>query len=530
MKYLKKYNPKDLLKYETEILIIGSGVAGLTAALSAAESGCRITLITKSQLNSGSTPHAQGGISSVFSDNDSFKSHLKDTLKAGAGLCNENAVKVLVEEGPNRINDLIDMGMNFDKIDGKIHLTKEAAHSHRRILHSNGDATGKELEFILVRKVLEQDNIKVKEHIFAMDLITEDNICYGCIGYDFNTGQEIFFQSHSTVLAGGGIGEIYRETTNPPEITGDTIAMAYRAGAVLTDMEFIQFHPTTLYIAGAPRFLISESVRGEGAYLLNNKNERFMKNYHKDCELAARDIVSRAISEEMIKTKSPNVFLSLSHLSDKLIENRFPNIRKMCIEYGIDIKKDKIPVRPAEHYFMGGIKAGLHGETNIKNLYACGECSCTGVHGANRLASNSLLEGLVFGYRSGKHAVENMISININFNKLDFSDSPEKKFEVINILDAKNSLKSLMWRNTGIFRNKINLVQAEDYIKKWNSYILTHYFDNAEGYELQNKIIIANLIVKGALRREESRGAHYRTDFPDSKPELKNIHYEFDRL
>jgi len=509
--------------------VIGSGAAGLISAISAAEEKNRVMIISKTKLNSGSTPLAQGGISVVLSETDSVENHINDTLKAGAGLCARSSVELLVKEGVNRINQLIDWGLKFDKTDnGRLHLTKEAAHSKNRIIHCSGDATGRELEYFLIKKIRTFDLISVKEQLFVIDLIVFENRCYGCIAYDSNTGQEILILAKKIILAGGGIGQIYRETTNPAEITGDSIALGYRAGAVLTDMEFVQFHPTTFYLAGAPRFLISESLRGEGAYLINKKKERFMFKHHKDGELAARDIVSRSISYEMIETNTSNVHLDLTHLSDKLIESRFPNILNMCLLYGIDIKKDYIPVRPAEHYFMGGIKINENCETNISGLFACGECACSGVHGANRLASNSLLEALVFGYRAGKIAANKTNKFQrFNLCKL-FSESNNKKiFENFNIIDAKNSIKSLMWRNVGIFRDKEFLIEALKTIEKWKTYLFASSFQSVAGYELQNKLIVGEIIVKAALKREESRGAHFRTDFPTPQDRLADEHYEF---
>ncbi|MBP7654719.1 L-aspartate oxidase [Candidatus Dependentiae bacterium] len=529
MLLLKNYKLNDLLRYETDILVIGSGIAGLMSAISAGEENARVTIISKTKLNSGSTPLAQGGISVVMSDEDTFENHINDTLNAGAGICVKPSVEILVKEGKKRINQLIEWGVKFDRTEtGKIHLTKEAAHSNNRIIHCSGDATGREIEYSLIKKIRLHENIFVKEQLFAIDLIVINNRCCGCTAYDLNTGQEIFILAERIILAGGGIGQIYRETTNPGEITGDTIAMAYRSGAVLTDMEFVQFHPTTFYLAGAPRFLISESVRGEGAYLINKKKERFMFKYHKDGELAARDIVSRSISYEMIETNTSNVHLDLTHLPAKLIETRFPNILQMCMLYGIDIKKDYIPVRPAEHYFMGGIKTNEFGETNVEGLYACGECACSGVHGANRLASNSLLEGLVFGYRAGKYALnKNLHKNKLTFNSIEFGAGQTKFFDNFNIADAKNSIKSLMWRNIGIFRDKEILSEALKTIEKWKTYLFARSFQNVSGFELQNKIIVGEIIVKAALLREESRGAHFRTDYPESKIELASRHNDF---
>lgn len=452
-KFLISFDTKNTPYIQTVILIIASGVAGLRAAIEAAKYA-KVLIITKDKPRENNTERAQGGIAVVLSEGDSFERHIEDTLRVGSGLCNDKVVTILVEEGPLRIQELIQWGANFDKDDGRLSFTQEAGHSMRRIIHAKGDATG-------------------------------------------------------------GIGQIYRETTNSIVATGCGMALAYRAGAQLTDMEFVQFHPTTLYVAGASRTLISETVRGEGAILKNKYGERFMFKYHPEGELAPRDVASRAILREMKQTNDTHVYLDLTHLGSQFLKNRFPNIMETCSSFGIDIKKDLIPVRPTAHYMIGGIKIDTNGSTNIINLYACGETACSGLHGANRLASNSLLEGLVFGCRTGCSAGKSMKdgektkAIPEIKSILDYGNSKE-----LGIEDLKASLKNLMSRCAGIERDEKTLLEAEEKIDFWSSYVMKKEFSNSQGWELQNMLLTAKLIQKAALTRKESRGVHYRKDYP----------------
>ncbi len=390
-------------KETVDFLIIGSGVAGLRAAIELAPHGS-VLVVTKDRPSESSTEYAQGGIAAVMSDEDQVGIHFDDTLKAGDGLCKEDAVKTLVEEGPDRIMELIGWGAEFDKEGTTLDLTIEAAHSRRRILHSHGDSTGKELERVLLKKVRSLPSVRKYPFAFTVDLIVCDGECRGA--YVLREGEITALFARATILTTGGAGQLFSRTTNPLVATGDGMAIAFRAGAILEDMEFVQFHPTSLYYPTAPHFLLSESMRGEGAVLLNIHKQRFMPDYHQLGELAPRDIVSRAIISEMVKTESNHVFLDLRHMGKKFVKKRFPKIHETCLQYDIDITEDLIPVSPAAHYIMGGIKTNRDGETNIKGLYAAGEVACTGVHGANRLASNSLLEGLVYGARTGRAAVE----------------------------------------------------------------------------------------------------------------------------
>lgn len=519
---------------QADILVIGSGVAGLRAAIEAAKYG-RVLVITKDRLAECNTEHAQGGIAVVLpacagrSEEDSVEKHIEDTLGVGSGLCNEEAVRILVEEGPLRIQELIQWGANFDKENGKLSFAQESGHSMRRIIHARGDATGSEIERALILTVKKNNNIKILEHTFAIDLLCKDEDCLGAVVEIKNEGRKILY-ARKTILATGGIGQIYRETTNSVVATGCGMALAYRAGSRLLDMEFIQFHPTTLYVAGASRTLISETVRGEGAILKNKHGERFMTKYHQEGELAPRDVVSQAILREMKETNDAHVYLDLTHLDPRFLKNRFPSIMKSCSSFGIDIKKDPIPVRPTAHYMIGGIRIGINAETNIQNLYACGETASSGLHGANRLASNSLLEGLVFGCRAGYSAGKGIkekeaIKAVPDSSLLDYDNS-----ENIDIEDIKASLKSLMLRCVGIERDEGMLLEAQKEIGFWSSYVMEKEFFHPQGWELQNMFTVARLILRGSLIRKESRGVHYRKDFPrQNDKEWSGVHIELSK-
>ncbi|RME64349.1 MAG: L-aspartate oxidase, partial [Nitrospirae bacterium] len=379
---------------KTDYVVVGSGVAGLRAAIELASDG-EVIVITKDIPTESSTEYAQGGVAVALSDEDEVGIHYEDTLRAGDGLCNEEAVRVLVTEGPERIQELIDWGAEFDREGSKLAFTLEAAHSRRRILHAHGDATGKEIERVLLNKVRSLNNVKKLSRTMTVDLIVKDNLCRGVLL--IKSQKWLVVLARATIMATGGAGQLYLRTTNPSVCTGDGMAMALRAGAVLEDMEFIQFHPTALAIKRGPQFLLSEAMRGEGGILKNSRGERFMFSYHPDGELAPRDVVSRAIWQEMERTNSEHVLLDVSHLEGEFLKKRFPRIYETCLRFGIDITKEPVPVAPAAHFIMGGIKTDTGGRTTLKGLYAAGEVACTGVHGANRLASNSLLEGLVYG-------------------------------------------------------------------------------------------------------------------------------------
>ena len=540
------------MRNEVQFLVVGSGVAGLRAAIESANAG-EVLVITKGKVRESSTWRAQGGIAVALSEGDEPELHMKDTLKAGVGLCNKDAVKVLVEEGVQRAEELISWGAKFDRENGHLSFTMEAAHKIRRIIHAMGDATGEEIHKTLMHKAQEIKNIKFLEHTFLIDLIIEEKECLGALIMT-ESGKQIISAS-ATILASGGTGQLYKNTTNPEVATGDGLAIAYRAGCKLQDMEFIQFHPTTLYLQSAPCFLISESVRGEGGILRNSKGETFMSEYHEMGDLAPRDVVSRAIYNQMWKTGTNSVFLDMKHLPHDFLKSRFPNIYLTCKEYNLDITRDLIPVRPAAHFLMGGIKTNLKAETNIKRLFACGEVASTGVHGTNRLASNSLLEGLVFGRRAGIFSTKHTGKLKKHHEKLitNFqlritnelttslvrtcsgrparhlaggacSTKAKQALPLQSIYEKRKSLRELMEKKAGIIRCGKSLKEAIKKLEEWDK-ILRIELSSQEEFELQNMVTAAQLITSSALKREESRGAHFRSDFPstDDKKWKKHI-------
>lgn len=507
--FLISFDTEKLHTEEIDFLIVGGGIAGLVAALQL--KNFRTIVLYKNGLSETCTYNAQGGIAAAIAPWDSPEKHKIDTIKTGCGIADEKAIEILTEEGVERINELISSGLAFDMDKTGYHFTMEGGHSCRRILHIQGDGTGKGIAEFLYKKVLSERNIKILHSHFLIDLINIENRLEGAIVYDEKKKKVFLIRAKAFILATGGGGNIFQETTNPSVITGDGISVAYRAGAELTDLEFYQFHPTTFYQAGAPRFLISESVRGEGGVLRNSKGERFMFDYHPMGELAPRDIVTRAIIDQMKKTGSNCVYLDLRAIKCNL-KKRFPGIYTFCKNYGIDIEKEHIPVRPAAHYLMGGIKTDLSGKTSIENLYACGETACTGVHGANRLASNSLLEGLVFGTRVGRSAIEKS---NRKLSPLKFKYTfPQKADILIDREDLKRSIRSLMWRNVSIEREEDGLKSAEGKIKEWMKYAFLKEFSDTSGFETLNMLILALLITITSSLRKESRGAHFRKDYP----------------
>lgn len=496
-----------------DFLVIGGGVAGLRAAIELASKGS-VLVLTKDKPTESSTEYAQGGIAVALSDEDEVGIHYVDTIKAGDGLCREHAVKILVEEGPELILELISWGAEFDKEGTKLSFTMEAAHSRKRVLHSRGDATGKEIERVLIKKARSFSSISRFDFAFTLDLIVDNNRCIGAAVLRGDTVVNVF--AKAVILATGGAGQVFSRTTNPMIATGDGIAIAFRAGALISDMEFIQFHPTTLYFPAAPPFLLSEAMRGEGALLKNVNGKRFMPEYHEMSELAPRDAVTRAIVSEMVQTNSKHVYLDLTHLDKEFVRKRFPVIYATCLQYNIDITEDLIPVSPAAHYIMGGVHTNIYGETSIRGLFAAGEVASTGVHGANRLASNSLLEGLVYGARTGKRAEKYITEEKVDITEIEsYPKGIADKAPAMlpeDIEKTRSSLRQVMWNKVGIIRCDESLSIAKKWLDKKNA-ILEMSFQSRRGFELRNILTVAQLITDAALFRKGSVGAHFRSDF-----------------
>ncbi|MGP1272091.1 MAG: L-aspartate oxidase [Phycisphaerales bacterium] len=521
-RYLIPFRSGLLPQIFTGTLVIGSGVAGLRAALAAAEHG-EVIVLCKNELTLSSTAWAQGGVAAVRESADSFERHIEDTLRTGDGLCDEAVVRRVVEGGPAEIERLIRWGMRFDRAaSGEIELGREGGHTANRILHADGDATGRELVRVLLEVVRRHPAIRVFDHCFALDLLTADGTpgssVLGAVTRHPRYGLQMIW-ARSTVLASGGAGRVYRETTNPRVSTADGIAMAYRAGAWVADMSFVQFHPTVLYLPGAPRSLISEAVRGEGAALIDAAGERFMAGVHEMADLAPRDVVSRAIVERVARTGGSHVFLDARGVEG--FASRFPAITETLAHYGIDPATQPIPVSPAAHYTIGGVRADAAGRTGLPGLWAVGEVSMSGLHGANRLASNSLLEGLVLGAAAGDDAGAASAAAGLQGPTSIVSDIRPSEHGELDLGDVRSSLRSAMWRNVGIQRTESKLRDACEMLDFWARYTLDKIFDDPEGWEVQNLLLVAQLVARSGLWRRESRGCHARDDAPGHDPAFR---------
>jgi L-aspartate oxidase len=528
IRYLVPFHPKNVPHFFTDVLVIGSGLAGMRAAL-AIDPGLSVVMITKEGVVQSNSNAAQGGIAGVLDPADRFENHVEDTLVAGGSLCDRQVVEHVVRQSPQRIQELIDWGVQFDHAGQRLALAREGGHSHDRIAHALGDATGKEIMRVAIRRVQDLPNVFIWENTFTIDLLTHDGSCHGALVWNGRHGKTMVW-AKQTILASGGAGQVYRETTNPEVATGDGMAMAYRAGSELRDMEFMQFHPTVLYIAGGSRHLISEATRGAGAWLVDRHGRRFMTDYDPRGELAPRDVVSLAIVCQMEKTKHPNVYLDLTHLEPDWVRGRFPSIAAVCAEFDLDITRDRIPVRPGAHYMMGGVLVDLEGRTTLPGLWAAGEVTSTGLHGANRLASNSLIEAMVYGASAGAGASRAAAAMHDTFRALVVANPRvEPSTEPLNLADIRNSLKSLMWRDVGVRRDAEGLTDATESINHWCRYVLSRQFSDPGGWELQNMLCLARLMIEAALQRQESRGAHVRTDFPIADDEHWNRHITFRR-
>ncbi len=526
-RYLVPFHPKRVPHCFTDVLILGGGLAGLRAAI-AVDPALSVLVVTKQDIRQSNSQWAQGGIASVLDPEDCFEDHIADTLRVGGNLCDPEVVEMVVRESPRRVQELIEWGTRFDLEEGELALGREGGHSHNRIVHALGDATGKEVMRAVIEHSSTLPNLQTWQNTFTLDLLTYDGVCRGALIWNPQHGKTLVW-AKQTILCTGGVGQIYRETTNPDVATGDGLAVAYRAGAILRDMEFMQFHPTVLYIAGSSRSLITEAVRGAGARLVDRNGYRFMPEYDSRAELAPRDVVSRAIVSRMEKSRHPNVYLDMSHLDADMVRSRFPGMRAICEKFGLDIARDPIPVRPGAHYMIGGVAVDLVGRTNLPGLWAAGEVTSSGLHGANRLASNSLLEALVYGAYTGEGASK-AAQTDDEFRALPLeNERVADSTELLDLTDIRNSLKSLMWRSVGVRRASDALIEAAEDVEGWCKYVLPRQFYDPHGWELQNMLVVARLMIRAALVREETRGVHVRTDFPDTNDERWRKHISFEQ-
>ena len=520
-RYLVPIEPKRMGHYFTDVLIIGGGLAGMRAAQEI-DPSLRTMILTKDKVEESNSAYAQGGIASVWDPEDRFDNHIQDTLVAGCDLCDPSTVEMVVREAPDRVAELIGWGTRFDQIDGALILGREGGHSHQRIIHALGDATGKEIMRAMIKHTRSLSNVEICEEAYTIDLLSHEGQSCGAV-VSIQQRPAVLIWAKQTILCTGGCGQVFRESTNPRVATGDGHAIAFRAGAMMRDMEFMQFHPTVLYIAGSSRTLITEAVRGEGAYLVDSHGYRFMKDYDSRLELAPRDVVSKSIVAQMDKTQSACVYLTLAHLDPEHVRQRFPGIAKVCQSFGLDITKDPIPVRPGAHYMIGGALVDQHARTSLPGLWAAGEVTSSGLHGANRLASNSLLEGLVYGAVAGRGASQAALKDStVGLSVLPIHYEAERSdTQEIDLADIRNSVRSLMWRQVGVHRKKERLEEALEQLIRYSSYVLAHRPSGIEGWELQNMLTVGLMMTHAALARNESRGVHLRLDYP----KLDNEHW-----
>ncbi len=503
-------------RYHFDVLVIGGGAAGTVAALAAAREGRRVAVLCKRTLPESNTRYAQGGMAAVLDPADSFESHIDDTLRVGRGLSERPVVETVVRGGPGAVRLLLEYGAELDRrSDGSLDLMREGGHGRPRIVHAMGDTTGAEIQLTLTRAIEASELIATFPDTFVVELLVEDGRAHGCLARDAR-GELVIFHASQVVLATGGAGQIFRETTNPVLATGDGVAIAFRAGCVLRDLEFFQFHPTCLYIAGAARVLISEIVRGAGGVLRDRNGSRFMPDFHPDAELAPRDVVSRAVFRRMVETEDTNVYLDLSHVKGDP-HALFPGISRICRLFGMDIARDPVPVRPGAHYMIGGVRVDMDGRTNVPGVWAVGECANSGVHGANRMGSNSLLEAIVLGSRAGALAASEAMPLSPTFQSGDARalDHHDETVEV-NIEDVTYSLKFLMWRQMGIEREAAQLDDALAKIDLWSRAVLDLAPREPRTWQLSNMLLVSRLATLSAAARQESRGVHHRTDFPET--------------